>query len=186
MSNITAPPEIPHELDAVLEDENKRVAFRIEDDSMATWAMRKLAAIRAKQKETEDIAEVEIQRVRDWVETVNRPLETNASFFEAILKDYGLRQRHEADRKSINLPHGKVATRAGSDKWNINGEILLPWLRDNFPELIKVKEEPSLSALKDAFAERVKDGRVITDEGEVLPGVTVDNVAFTVSVSPTL
>lgn len=186
MSTTEVPPEIPHELDAVLEDETRREAFRIEDDSMATWAMRKLATIRAKQKENQFITESELQRILDWAESVNKPLDTSASYFENLLADYGRRQRVEADRKSIALPHGKIATRAGTDKWHINAEALLPWLRENFPELIKVKEEPSLSALKEAFAERINDGRIVTEEGEVLPGVTVENVTMTVSVNPTL
>lgn len=186
MSTTTVPPELPHELDAIVDDEQKREHFRIEDDATATWAMRKLATIRSKQKENGDIAQTECERILEWAESVNKPLDTNASFFENLLMDYGRRQRVEADRKTISLPHGKIATRAGTDKWHVTAELLLPWLRENFPELIKVKEEPSLSALKEAFAERVNDGRIVTEEGEVLPGVTVENINMTVSVTPTL
>lgn len=182
MSN-TVPLETPDELDAVVNDDELREQFRIYTDATATWAMKRLATIRAKQKENIAIADAEIQRITDWIESVNNPLEANALYFEGILADYGRRQRQEADRKSISLIHGKIATRAGNPKWHINAEMLMPWLRENAPDLIKVKEEPSLSGLKEAFAEQVYDGRVVTVAGEPVPGVTVEQIDMTVSVT---
>jgi hypothetical protein len=182
MSNITVPPELPSELDAHIETDEQRERFKLDDDKMATWAMRKLATIRAKQRENINIADDEVQRVTEWVESVNKPLERDASFFENLLADYGRRQRVEHDRKSISLPHGEIKTRAGSDKWLINTALTLEWLRANgHSDLIKVKEEPSLTAMKEAF---ITDGeRALTQDGEVVPGIAVQHSEFTVSVS---
>lgn len=182
MSN-TIPLDTPHELDAVVNDEEQRERFRIYTDATATWAMKRLAAIRAKQRENIAIADAEMQRITDWIDAVNNPLGADASYFESLLADYGRRQRQEEDRKSINLIHGKIATRAGNPKWHINAEMLMPWLRANAPDLIKVKEEPSLTAIKETFAEQVYDGRVVTVAGEPVPGVTVEQIDMTVSVT---
>jgi phage host-nuclease inhibitor protein Gam len=175
--------EQPSELDELLSAPEQRDHFRIEDDSAASWAMRKLATIRTKQKENIAIADAEIERLTEWVESVNHPLERDASYFENLLADYGRRQRIESDRKSVVLPYGEIKTRAGSAKWHINAEIIMAWLKENgFTNLIKVKEEPSLTALKETFL--TNDGRVLTPEGEVVPGVTVENVDMTISINP--
>lgn len=182
MSNITTLPDLPSELDVTVETDEQRERFKIENDTMATWAMRKLATIQSKQRENVAIGDAEVQRINEWVESVNKPLERDASFFENILADYGRRQRIENDRKSISLPHGEIKTRAGSDKWLINPALTLEWLRANgHDNLIKVKEEPSLTAMKEAF---ITDGeRALTQDGEVVPGIAVQHSEFTVSVS---
>lgn len=179
MSNDTLP-DLPDDIDEMPEEQRER--FRVNDDSAAVWAMRKLAAIQAKQRELTRIADREVQRITEWIEAETKPLERRAAFFEGLLVDYGRRQRMDEGRKSINLPHGKITTRAGADKWHIAADQTLEWLKANGMEsLIRVKEEPALSLIKDAM--QVSEGRAIAPTGEVVPGIVIESVAMTVSVS---
>lgn len=172
--------ELPDERDAILETE-ERERFRINDDSAAIWAMRKLAEVQKAKAENEKLATAEKHRIDYWLEEVQRPLERNAVYFANLLTDYAIRQREESDRKSIVLPHGKISTRNGADKWVTDNDTVLEWLRaNNKTDLIRTKEEPALAALK---AEFVVDGeKVITRDGEVVPGIVVHGSNITVSI----
>lgn len=155
--------------------------FRIFDDSAAAWAMRKLRSIRKRQDSNRIIAEDEIDRIQSWLDDVNGPLDVHATYFESILRDYAIRVRENPDdgRKTLNLPAGKVSTRPGSDRWEIDADTFLPWARENHPDLIRVKEEPALSEIKAAIL--VESGTPHTEDGEVVPGVIVNPQPMSVS-----
>ncbi len=89
-------------------EEPAREPFKVDDDSKADWAMRKLASIRRKQAENKDIFDREVKRVMEWLEKVNTALERDAEWFESNLRPYALQERSK-DRKSIVLPHADAA-----------------------------------------------------------------------------
>lgn len=182
---------LPLSLDDALDDfktEEVREAFVIDDDQKAAWAMRKLRSHRMKQKINEEIAAAEIARVNAWLESVNKTIENDAAYFLAHLSGYGHRVRLNPDdsRKSVVLPHGKISTRQSSRKWSVDADTFLDWARTNAPELIRVKEEPALTKIKEAYAELVVQNasvlEVITKDGEIVPGLTIEEGSLSVSV----
>lgn len=179
----TAYPEIEHELDSLNDEE--REAFRIHDDSSASWAMRRLAELQAKVDSNGALHEQEIERLHRWLEEVNAPLNRSISYFRSLLEDYGRRERIENNRKTIVLPHGKVATRPATDKWEFDSENLLTFLKENnLLDLIRTKQEPSLSAMKEHLTV-TSDMTVLTPDGEIVPHIRIQRTDFTVSVNPT-
>jgi hypothetical protein len=182
---------LPLSLDDALDDfktEEVRQAFVIDDDQKAAWAMRKLRSLRAKQKVNEEIAAEEIARVNAWLESVNKTIENDAEYFVAHLSGYGHRVRLNPDdpRKSVTLPHGKISTRQSSRKWSVDSDIFLDWARKSAPDLIRIKEEPALTKIKEAYAELVVQNasvlEVVTKDGEIVPGLTIEEGSLSVSV----
>jgi hypothetical protein len=182
---------LPLSLDDALDDfktEEVREAFVIDDDQKAAWAMRKLRSLRAKQKVNEEIAAEEIARVNAWLESVNKTIENDAEYFVAHLSGYGHRVRLNPDdsRKSVMLPHGKISTRQSSRKWSVDSDIFLAWARASAPDLIRVKEEPALTKIKEAYADLVVQNasvlEVITKDGEIVPGLTIEEGNLSISV----
>lgn len=151
-------------------EEPAREPFRVDDDSKADWAMRKLASIRRKQAENQAIHDRELQRVAEWLLKVNTALERDAEWFEANLRPYALQQRSEG-RKSVVLPHGTIKTTAGRPKYEIeNDSEFLSWAETNAPELVRVKKEIDKKALG---ALNVAEDKVISTQGEIIPAVKV-------------
>jgi hypothetical protein len=150
--------------------------FRIDDDEMAAWAMRKLRRLRKRQASNAAIAQTEAERITEWLRTVNKPLEDNAHYFEGLLTDYAIRQRFDDDRKTISLPAGKVSTRTVPPKWEVDAEPFLAWARVNAPTLIRVKEEADVKALKESVIPAFAQGdqhTAVDENGEVIPGVLI-------------
>lgn len=182
---MTTYPDLTHPLDELNDEARER--FVIHDDAAAAWAMRKLRSVRARQAENERIATDERARIDAWLAEVNKPLDRDATYFEAILADYALRCRENPDdaRKSINLPTGKVSTRTTQPKWSVEPTAFLDWARSSHPDLIRIKEEADLAKIKDTLI-ATKDGVAVSPEGEPVPGVTVLPGAITTSVTPDL
>lgn len=159
-----------------------RERWRIEDDSAAEWALRKLASLRGKMEENRRIAEAERQRIDSWLEHANESLTRDAAYFEGVLGEYALRQRSDADRKSISLPHGMVKTRASSRKYDVTDtDAFLSWARENAPVLIRVTEAPHKSNFEVCLD--VRDGHVIEVEtGEIVPGLAASDLPPSVTI----
>lgn len=153
-----------------IEEAPIREAFTVDDDAKADWALRKLRSIRRKQEENQKIADAEAQRVSEWLSKVNTALESDALYFEAILRPYALLQRSEG-RKSVVLPHGTIKTTAGRAKVEVdNLDEFIKWAEENNPALLRIKKEPDKKALSELLTE---DNRVISTEGEIIPAVKV-------------
>ena len=169
---------------ALPEEEDARQRFRILNDDMATWAMRKLRGILLKKAENKAIADAEIARIAEWLTTVDKSLQGDEDYFRAILVEYAVGQRAEG-RKTLNLPYGKVTSRQGSGKWTVDKEMdFLEWAKANRPELVKVKESPAIAELK-TYLTKTEGGYIVdTATGEVVPGVQVSDpeISFTVDV----
>ena len=145
-------------------------AFTVDDDSKADWAMRKLAHLRRKQAENQSLAEAEIKRVTEWLQTVNRSLESDAAYFEAVLTPYALLQRSEG-RKSVSLPHGTIKTTSGRPKIEIEDEEkFLEWAKESETSVIRIKTEIDKKALNALIRD---DNQVISTQGEIVPAVRV-------------
>jgi hypothetical protein len=169
-------------------NESHDESFKITDDGTASWAMRKLRKIRNQQASNFEIAERESERINEWLGSVNAPLIRDINYFEALLTEYALDCRVDPSdgRKTISLPAGKVSTRAKQPKWTVNNDEFIPWAEENFPDLIRIKKEPDLSAIKERFSGAPvaeADGVVVTEDGEIIPGVSIMEQEWSANIS---
>jgi hypothetical protein len=158
-----------------------RERFKIENDSQATWAMRKAAIARGRLDEIKTIAEAEIARIQDWAEHESRVPMRDLDYFEGILIEYAMKQRAEG-RKTVSTPYGAVKSRIGQTRFVFSDKAeFIEWAKVNHPDWLVVKEDVSLSALRDASLTDSADPA----SGEIIPGLNVEppTVNFTVEVS---
>jgi len=167
------------EFEIVTDTVEKSEHFVVDNDEKASWALRKLATLRKKMAEQDAIAQKEIERVQQWLETAKKSLENDAEFFESLLLMYAQKQRVDEGRATISLPYGKIKSRATRAKVQVvNEEEFLAWAKESQPELIRVKETANISEL----SKLVKDSLVVSDTGEIIPAVTVipDGISYTI------
>jgi hypothetical protein len=155
--------------------------FKIDCLDKANWAIRKLKAFNAHQKEIDILATNEIERIKTWQEKEQKNTDSSSEFFKFLLTEY-LYKCRETDKKfKISTPYGKVSTKKQQSKWEfIDKELLMKWLVDNNENLIRTKEEPALDLIKKEF--RILGTEVIDSNGEIVPGIFIramaDKVTF--------
>lgn len=146
--------------------EDNLVPWRIENDSQADWAVRKIQEAEQAVKRFEafyaqKMAEIKAQTERD---TAN---------LRAALEIYFSGQMHKVTKtqESYSLPSGKLVLKKQQPEFSLDEEKLLPWVKANCPELVKVKESTNWAELKKRVA--VDGANVVTADAEIVPGVTV-------------
>lgn len=180
------------------EDTVGRAAFRFDNDSKATWGLRELGKLRARQAEITRLADEQRELIADWEKRQLKLLEDSAKFFESGLAEY-LGQVLDAEmapalaagktfdeawdglrRKSRELPGGTI--KAARERRSVvieDTSSFVAWARENGHESLLSTPEPVPSKKAILHAPTV-DGHVIYD-GEKAPGVRIEDpgVRFT-------
>lgn len=152
--------------------ETQDEGFRIDSDDKAEWAVRKIRQAQLAIEKRRQFVQAEIERLQAWQQmmderdqaTINRMTGLLQPYFEALRPSLG-------KRKSYRLPSGVLQVRASGPKFERNDEQLLPWAKA--VGLVRIKEQPDWSAIKDRL--HVTDSLAVVDRetGEVVPGVVV-------------
>ena len=161
--------------------------FKIDSLDGANWAFKKLKAIEEKKKEIEELANQEmepyliaIERFKKWKEDEFKQYDHSINFFNFLLEEYYREQRKLDPKFKVSTPYGKVTSRKQQPKWNYEEDRLLGWLRTNDLELIRIKEEVDKTELKKKY--KVVNGSVVTEDGEIVEGITIEERNPTVKV----
>ena len=153
--------------------EEVKQRFKIDNLEQANWALRKIKAYSKQQAELDDLAEKEIQRIREWQEKEKKKTQRSIDFFESILTLYLYEQRIKDPKFKVSTPYGTISTRKQQPKWEIKDkEGLVTWLKENnLEQLVRIKEEPALKDIKGSFE---KHGvNAIDENGEIIPGIYI-------------
>lgn len=146
---------------------NEHDGFHVTDDKAAEWCMKKIREAEADRAMWKAHYEAQMQKV-------NESADSAVAYFTAKLEEYFASVPHKATKtqESYTLPGGKLILKKQQPKFEVDDDTLVPWLKSNFmAHLVKVKESADWATLKKVV--NVSGSGVTTDDGEVIPGVTV-------------
>lgn len=160
------------------EVEAPKERFHVTDDGGAYWAFRKLGEVKAKMEKVDKLkAEYDAQN-EDWYAAQMNPLQRDWDNFANMIEEYRLTQ---VDGK-VSTPAGSTSTRH-EKVYKYKKEDLLAYLKANHPEYVKNVETSKWGDFKKTL-NVLEDGRVVDDNGEIVPDMTVSE-RETVSYKPT-
>ena len=148
----------------------------ITDDSLAQWALNKLAADKTELARLRRNAQAEIDRIQAKAADDERPVQDKIDHWQNELTGY-FRRLREADPKlkTYKLPGGNRVHRKGRTSTVVNdAEEFTRWALET-GTVAALKMTPQVSALTPAhgFA-RTDDGVIVfAKDGEIVPGVSV-------------
>ena len=143
--------------------------FTVTDDSAAQWCMKKI-------KEAEADRAMWKAHYEAQMEKVNKAADESVAYFTAKLEEYFATVPHKATKtqESYSLPGGKLIQKHQQPAFETDDNKLVPWLKQNFMgQLVKVKESADWAGLKKVVTVTPDGAHVATDDGEIVPGVTV-------------
>jgi hypothetical protein len=158
-----------YEIEEVEEIEKEQ--FKIDSIEQVNWAFRKIRAYKAQIKETNMLADAEVERIEDWRKQENSNSKYSIEFFEGLITEYFVSERKYNPELKISTPYGKVTTKKQQDKWEYDEDKLTEWLEKNKPELVRTKKEPNKAELK-KIAKAI-NGVVVDENGEIVEGISV-------------
>lgn len=151
----------------------ERERFRLTDENMANWALRKVAKARAEYEEAAKVAEAEVKRIDDWLNSRKRDLERTEEFFGGLLTGYYLPQHMENPRqKTFKLPAGQVQIRAQQPDYVRDEAKLIAWLKGNdMAGYVEIVEKLRWGDLKKQLKQL--GDKMLSPDGEVVDGILV-------------
>lgn len=175
--------ELPDALDT-FGTEAKTAEFAVDTLERAIWAGRRLAKVDADMQKLRDTAQLEMDRIHNWLMDALAPLQHDVEYFTALLE--GFHRRVLADdpkQKTIKLPDAELVARKQPDAWTFDDEAFIPWASFKQPDLVRVKHEIDKAAAKKLLT--VTDsGSVVDAAGQLVDGasVTQGEVKYSVKV----
>lgn len=175
------------ELLEIEEIQSQETNFEITDINSLNWAFRKLTALKSKEKEIKQLANVERERIAEWEKGELSSITNSTSFFESLITLYHAKQLAEDPKaKTISTPYGKSKTRKSKEAPDkADEEVILQYVIENeMDEFIKnsVKWADLKKSLKIV---EISGEKVVVDEnGQIVPGVIVkpESISYSVEV----
>lgn len=195
----------------VIDAEGEGEGWSIRDDGSAEWAMARCAAAQAELGRIQDQYDLWRTRLDEAMRAASEVPRHTLAFFAPRLEAYGAAVREMSDDriKTVHLPSGAIATQRGSAPKVIiiNEDVLIEWAfsagraLDEEPGWITYAEmgvvatqhRPRVSALRELVHivhvdagdnDGVEEWRVVTPEGELVPGVDVELPVTKATVNP--
>lgn len=141
--------------------------FSVDTDAKAEWALSKIKEARADRDRWVEWYQQKIKEIKEQTdfETMN---------LERMLADYFATVPHKVTKtqESYKLPGGKLVQKTQNPEYTRDDKTVIEWLKTNrLTQFVKVKEELDWSGLKAVTAEF--EGKLVTEDGEIIPGVEV-------------
>ena len=145
--------------------------FVIDTDAKAEWALGKIRAARADRDRMVAWYEAKIKEIKEQTEV-------DTIYLENMLVNY-FRMTEAAHKRtktqeSYSLPSGKLVLKKQNPEYDYktHAKDTIAWLKANKMErFVKVKEELDWDGLKKTTG--TIGGNVVTEDGEIIPGITV-------------
>lgn len=124
-------------------------------------------------------ADAEYQKMESWyahmIEKAKEKRDRKVAWAETNLRAYFeiVPAKVTKTQKTYDLPSGKLVLKHQEPKYDTKDEELVPWLKANRPELVKVKECSDWANLKKELKISPDGKAMVTQHGEIVPGVTV-------------
>jgi hypothetical protein len=137
-----------------------------------------------------DVYEAEITRLQERRDAQLATIDAAAERYSGPVRDLHRALREKDDRrKTIKLPNGTLKSTAGQPGWEVDPTTFVPWAQENertellhdpkppAPDKKAIKDalqpHPSMAEWKDDGISEAPEFAALTDDGQVVPGVTV-------------
>ena len=141
--------------------------FVIDTDAKAGWALDKIREARADRDRW-------VKWYEDKIAEITAQTDFNTMNLERMLAEYFATVPHKKTKtqESYALPGGKLVLKTQNPEYKRDDKTVIEWLKANGQgQFIKTKEELAWSDLKAATA--AFEGHIVTEDGEIVPGIEV-------------
>lgn len=145
--------------------------FVVDNLDKAEWAVRKIASYEAAKREARDLADKRFGQIEEWLDSEIATSDKQIEYLSELVRPFAEARLNGAKKRSLKLPCGTIGFRKAQPKFDFDNDKLLPWAKENAPEQVETKESVKWGELKKTLA--FEQGKAITKDGEIVPGVMV-------------
>lgn len=152
--------------DEIIKDEAPQ-GFVIDNIDKATWAFRRIAALKADNAEYEETAQKEIERIMSWCQ--RHTLANNASIdgLVAMLAEYCRNEKAKNSKFKLSTPYGGGYYRQNKPELIYADDAADKLAERGLDEFVRISKSVNKAELKKHIVV-TQDGKVATEDGEIL------------------
>jgi phage host-nuclease inhibitor protein Gam len=141
--------------------------FVIDTDEKALWALKKIKNARDDRDMWVEWYQQKIREITEQTDFATENLETMlAAYFETVP------HKKTKTQETYSLPGGKLILKTQNPEYKRDDKTVIEWLKANGQDqFVKVEEKLDWAGLKAATA--AFEGQIMTEDGEIIPGVEV-------------
>ncbi len=143
--------------------------FVIDTDAKAEWALQKIREARSDRDRW-------VEWYKTKIDEITEQTDFDTMNLERMLMEYFATVPHKKTKtqESYKLPGGKLVLKTQNPEFKRDDKAVIEWLKANGQEqFVRIEEKLAWSELKDATA--VFEDHIVTEDGEIVPGVEVVN-----------
>ena len=165
--------------DTEISQQEEPQRFVIDTPDKASWALRKIAQMEAKKKAAQEQADAETMRVKTWLAEQTVDCDKQIAWFEFMLRPFAESALQGEKKRSLTLPAGTIGFRSGQPHFDVNEIELLGYIKERAPGYVKIKESVDWSRFKKEMALQPVNGKAVTKDGEIIPGIVASDAEDT-------
>jgi hypothetical protein len=146
---------------------NEPEGFVIDTDAKAEWALNKI-------REARKDRDFWVEWYENKIDEIKKQTDFDTMNLERLLSEYFESVPHKKTKtqETYQLPGGKLIMKTQNPEYKRDDKAVIKWLKDNeMPQFVKVEEKLDWAGLKAATA--AFEGRIVTEDGEIIPGIEV-------------
>lgn len=150
-------------------EEMENEQFVVDNDAKAEWCLRRIAELRQETIRWKNYYAAQLEKIK-------AQNDNQEAYFSALLENYfeSVPHKKTTTQESYKLPGGKLVRKVQQPDYIREEKELLPWLRTEAPELVKVSESVDWAELKKQLVAQNGEA-VFKATGEVIPGIMVQD-----------
>lgn len=148
--------------------ENKE-RFMVQDDAAAEWCLKKI-------REAENDRQKWHEHYGEQLKKIDESTEETIGYFTGLLAEYFDKVPHKTTKtqESYALPSAKLVRKQQQPQFDLDDEKVIIWLSDiGRQDLLKAKVSVDWAKLKKLVTITPDGHGVMTDDGEIIDGITV-------------
>lgn len=153
-------------------DAEVKEKFSVTDIRSAEWCLKRIAWHQKHKADASAFVEAEKAKLDEYLAKVNLEEDGSIEYFKELLKPFAMEQLQGSRKKTLNLPSGSLSFKKQAPEFVKNDDELLAFAKDSLPEFVKVTETVNWVEMKKTC--QIDNNRLVTADGEIVRGVTVN------------
>lgn len=153
-------------------DETNEERFSVTDIRSAEWCIKRIQWCEKKKRDAEVFVKAEKQRLDEYLSKVNSEQDASINYFTNLLQPFAEQELEGSRKRTLDLPSGKLSFRKQAPLFEVADDELMDFVKEQAPEYIQVTESVDWKNFKTTLTV-TEDGRCVTEDGQLVPGVKV-------------
>lgn len=162
--------EFEAQQDAAMVGEEKE-KFVVDNIDKANWCLQKIREHEDNKAALKAYRDEKVKIYNDFCVAETAKEEKEIEFFMACLRPFLEAKTEGTKTKSINVPEGLIGLRSKPAAIEHIDKDILPFAKKIDAKFAKVVETLDWAEFKKTL--KISDGRMVTSDGEIVPGITV-------------